>query len=53
MASLAEGVKRLRGQGRRVAVAIVDLANFKSVNDNHGKQAGDRVLVQTAAVLES
>jgi diguanylate cyclase (GGDEF)-like protein len=53
MERLAEELKRLRRQGQPLALAIVDLDHFKSVNDTHGHLTGDRVLVETAAVLQS
>lgn len=34
------------------AFMIIDMDNFKSVNDNHGHVAGDRVLEQFAEVLK-
>lgn len=37
--------------GRIVAVASIDIDRYKSVNDTHGHEAGDRVLVECAKAL--
>lgn len=39
--------------GWRLAVMFIDLDGFKSVNDTHGHDAGDRVLVTMAQRLKS
>lgn len=51
-----EQVKRLWQQcnktKRPMAVVIVDLDNFKKINDTHGHQVGDQVLEATARQLQ-
>lgn len=40
-----------RKQGKRFALLLLDIDHFKSINDRHGHEAGDRVLQQIAALL--
>jgi diguanylate cyclase (GGDEF)-like protein/PAS domain S-box-containing protein len=40
-----------RNAGARFGVVVVDLDRFKAINDEHGHQAGDQVLVEQAARL--
>ncbi|MDD2884717.1 MAG: EAL domain-containing protein [Dechloromonas sp.] len=42
----------LRG-GQALAICFLDLDNFKPVNDLHGHQQGDRLLVEVASRLKS
>lgn len=42
-----------RNGGRSFVIALIDIDKFKSINDNHGHQAGDQVLKQLASVLRT
>lgn len=48
---LHEEFERANRTAERLTVAMFDLDRFKSVNDNYGHQAGDRVLEQFAEIL--
>ncbi len=45
---LAQAIERSQSTGQQLAVMFVDLNEFKSVNDNHGHEAGDRMLIEVA-----
>jgi diguanylate cyclase (GGDEF)-like protein len=51
LSQLNAQVSAARRHGRPVSVAIVDVDHFKAVNDSHGHEAGDRVLVAVAKAL--
>ena len=49
---LSRELVRAEREGIRVAVIMIDLDHFKRVNDTAGHSAGDKVLVQVAALLK-
>lgn len=51
LATLYEEVERAARYGRPLTVAFIDLDHFKPINDTHGHDAGDSVLVAVATLL--
>ena len=50
--ALRREVQRARRHGTSLSLIIMDLDNFKQVNDTRGHVAGDRVLVKAAALVK-
>jgi len=50
-ARLDEEITRAERGGRPLALLLVDLDDFRAINNTHGHQAGDRALVAIAAAL--
>ncbi|MCK7592314.1 diguanylate cyclase [Pseudomarimonas salicorniae] len=48
----AQQFSRARRRGERLAFGMLDLDHFKTINDEHGHEAGDRALIAVAGCLE-
>jgi two-component system cell cycle response regulator len=53
LTQLGSFVSGTRRHGRPLSIAIIDIDHFKAVNDEHGHQAGDRVLVAVTGALRN
>ena len=49
---LASEIQRAGRHRPALALAVIDLDHFKRVNDSHGHQVGDRVLVEAGRILQ-
>ncbi|MGY6554813.1 MAG: putative bifunctional diguanylate cyclase/phosphodiesterase [Wenzhouxiangella sp.] len=50
---LQTAMTRTRRSGTRLAVAFIDLDGFKAINDNHGHEMGDRLLVRLGRRMQA
>ena len=48
---LAEEIERGRDDVRPIGIALIDIDNFRLLNDNHGHDAGDEALLAVADTL--
>jgi diguanylate cyclase (GGDEF)-like protein len=51
VAHLADEIERARASGLPLGVALIDIDNFRLLNDNHGHGAGDEALLAVSGLL--
>ncbi|MGZ5007615.1 MAG: EAL domain-containing protein [Methylobacter sp.] len=49
---LRQAMTQAQRRGQRLAVAFLDLDGFKAINDNHGHEAGDQLLMTVASRMK-
>ena len=49
---LRQGMNQAQRRGQALAVAFLDLDGFKAINDQHGHEAGDQLLIAVAARMK-
>jgi len=49
---LHQAIAQTQRRGQRLAVAYLDLDGFKAINDRHGHEAGDQLLIALAARMK-
>jgi diguanylate cyclase (GGDEF)-like protein len=49
---LRQGIAQTRRRGQGLAVAFLDLDGFKGINDQHGHEAGDQLLIALATRMK-
>lgn len=51
-----EKMEKIQGEiridGSKACLAIIDLGNFKDINDNFGHSTGDKILTKTASIIK-
>ncbi|MCE2926792.1 MAG: diguanylate cyclase [Rickettsiales bacterium] len=50
---LEEELKRIKRNRDDLSILIIDIDHFRNINNNYGQQAGDKVLVGVAKIIES
>jgi len=51
-ASMSDSMEKLKTKQSYISLLIIDLDNFKNINDNYGHNAGDEILKQLSNILK-